>query len=407
MQKKNILYKSFVDNFLDLICIFFGVIFIYIIIILMGIPTMTDDAFGYQGFMENFVKNFELDFKSYVGWHGHIFITAPIFIVTKSSEAIIVGGIICSILNVPLSYIVGKKFSNNIYGGLSFMSCYILTPNIYIVSLRGFVEPIQFFFILLFFNSILDKSNFSFLFFSISITIKPWALALAPILINHIYINHEKKLKNILKSLAMLLSSFLILCTHIILTYFQTGQIMNSYAAGYDYESTFDFSINNMLENFYKFYYSIIDNSNIVNIKQPISSFLYYLIITHIFITIVNENWIWKFNNISNLKEFFRKNSLYISLFLTAILNFGMVMVINFYFFKYFLTLYFVIFLFFSLISKEVNYFLFIYILSSFTVFSNTYQTYKHLLEINITYFPILILFFVLIFVMKFNEREQ
>ncbi|MBD3309332.1 hypothetical protein GF339_23245 [candidate division KSB3 bacterium] len=228
----------------DLCMVCIGLLLLGFFYAFIAHPQMMDDANMYQGFSEELVEEGTLNFAKYYGFQGQALFTAPFYWLTGRADSILWVTSIFAFLSVPLAYLGGMTLGGTRSSGTLFMLAVLSMPLVYVTGLRGFVEPIQFFWMILLLYFLSIHSSLAYLAFAIILVIKPWGLAFLP---SMLYLTYERyyergHIGTLVKGIVLMVSSFVPIVLHAVLTYLQTGYYANAWSAGAKPNTSLSFS---------------------------------------------------------------------------------------------------------------------------------------------------------------------
>ena len=229
------LYFILMWNFKNKAIIF--AVVIMAVYFLFGRMVMMDDGFHYEGFAESLAWG-HLDFKSFYGFQGLSFFAVPVFWLTRSHNSIIIMSAIFSLLSIPLTYFVGKKFYGNHRAGVYFLILFLLTPYPYTTMMRGFQEAALLFFILLIIYCSLNKKIWTPVAWAVGGIVKPFAIVIFPLFLP-VDKRHSVSFIHSWKKMIWLLTALVIGGAYLGTSYYQTGHLVNN-AAINSYQGNFD-----------------------------------------------------------------------------------------------------------------------------------------------------------------------
>lgn len=172
---------------------------------------LMDDSYYYQRFTEKLVNEGQVDF-SLPGFHGADFLTAPIYLITRSPFSVAILDIIAAILNIFLIYLATREIFRNEKLGVFAAYIYVLNPLDYSNPLRGHHHTPLIMLILLGLYLLFRNSKLTFLAFGLSYIVRPFGIALAPLFL------YKKKIGQFFLSLT-------IPAAYLIGEYWQIGKI--------------------------------------------------------------------------------------------------------------------------------------------------------------------------------------
>lgn len=157
---------------------------------------LMDDSFYYQEFTETLVDEGRVDL-SVPGFHGADFLTAPIYLLTRSPYSVAILDMIAAILNIFLIYLAAKEIFKNKTMGVMAAYIYLLNPLDYTNPLRGHHHTPLIMLILLSLYLLFKDSKLTFLPLGLSYIVRPFGIALAPLFL------YKKKIGQFLLSLTI------------------------------------------------------------------------------------------------------------------------------------------------------------------------------------------------------------
>jgi hypothetical protein len=159
---------------------------------------------------------------------------------TRSSESLEQVCVLFTFLSLFISFKIGRLIQpQNDSAALFLAFAFMLVPLNYVLSYRGQIEPIHYFFVLLIIYLYFKESSWIYLAFGVAATIKPFSLCLAPLLIqtyvkNSFAQNTAKRLRDLV-CFSLLAGGPLLL--HMLASKYQTDRWINvelNGAGGFD-----------------------------------------------------------------------------------------------------------------------------------------------------------------------------
>jgi len=181
-----------------------------------------DDHFNYQRFIESLAQG-NVDF-SIPGFQGSSFLAAPLHVLLQSPLTHIYFQILCAILLIPVSYWAIKKLLNDRFMAIVFMYILALSPMLYFIAFRGFTGASYHLMILLGIGLLGITSAWSWLPYGISMIIKPFPVALAPLFL--LWRKQKKKQSFLTKGWVQLGLALIIPLAYVLAEYAQIGRIL-------------------------------------------------------------------------------------------------------------------------------------------------------------------------------------
>ncbi len=144
------------------------------------IVPMDDDSL-YQQFIETLAHG-RVDF-SIPGFHGASFLAVPLYLLTGFPHANILFQVLCAIALVPAAYFAARSFLNDQFQAVLFTYAMAMMPFYFFISLRGFTFASFTLCVLLTLALRGKGSGWVWLPLGISFLIKPFSIALLPLLL--------------------------------------------------------------------------------------------------------------------------------------------------------------------------------------------------------------------------------
>lgn len=179
-----------------------------------------DDHFNYQQFIES-LANGIVDF-SIPGFHGGSFLALPLHLLWPTDLTNIYLQILCGILLVPAAYGAAKTLLKNKVQALLFAYSIACMPFLSFMSLRGFTFASFTLCIFLSLWLIGKESKLAWIPLGISMTIKPFSVALLPLLFCH----PGATQRTTKKALTQVTLALAIPVLYVIAEYLQIGRII-------------------------------------------------------------------------------------------------------------------------------------------------------------------------------------